>query len=365
MQKTIQAKVISPTQRKLRLLNKEYDNFQLYLNGVDWLDNLYSATKQQADKVLRNKNPKNEQPMILRNDCIRLVCKETKLTKWWIKIPVYNVHGGIYVPIVFSRKQENLIYEGKICDSELIKRGKDFYVHIVIKKEIQMRKVYNDVLAIDMGIRRIASVIQFSTRKPVFYGKELRQLRGHHFYLRKKVQSKKIKHLNRWLRKSREQRQTNYWLHKYAKQIVEQAKDTNSFIVLGDLRHIRKSGEKKGRKFRRKLNSFPFYKLSAYIKYKAETEGIEVIEVSEAYTSQTCWKCGEKGMRRQGLFKCGLCGIEDNADRNGAINIAKRGIGQALSQGLSLTKPESLAENIENRVFDATRQEPHSLQAWE
>lgn len=352
LQKTIQAKIISPTERKRKLLQKEYDGFQLYLNGVDWLDNLYSATKQQADKVLKNKNPKNEQPMILRNDCIKLVSKETKLTRWWIKIPIYNVRGGIYVPIVFSKKQENLIYEGKVCDSELVKRGKDFFVHIVIKREIQIRKVYNDVLAIDMGIRRIASVVQFSTRKPVFIGKELRHLRGHHFYLRKKVQSKKIKHLNRWLRKSKEKRQTNYWLHKYAKQIVEQTKDTNSFIVLGNLKHIRKTGKKKGRKFKRKLNSFPFYKLSAYIKYKAEAEGIEVIEVSETYTSQTCHRCGEKGIRRCGLFKC-KCGLQDNADRNGAINIAVRGIGQALSQGLSLTKPESLAYTLES-----TRQEP-------
>ena len=361
LQKTIQAKVIMPTKRKSHLLNKEYDNFQLYLNGVDWIDNLYSATKQQADKILKNKNPKNEQPMILRNDCIKLLCKETKLTRWWIKIPVHKVRGGIYLPIVFSKKQESLIYEGKICDSELVKKGKDFYVHIVIKREVQMRKVYNDVLAIDMGIRRIASVVQLSTKKPVFYGKELRRIRGHHFYLQKKVQSKKIKHLYRWLRKSNEQRQTNYWLHKYAKQIVEQAKGTNSFIVLGDLKHIREAGKKKGRKFRRKLNSFPFYKLSAYIKYKAEAEGIEVVEVSEAYTSQTCHKCGEKGIRNQGLFKCGLCGLHDNADRNGAINIAKRGLGQAQVQGLSLTKPESLAENVENKAFDATRQEPYML----
>lgn len=358
VQKTIQAKIVNPTERKKKFLQKEYDNFQLYLNGIDWDTKLYSATKQQANWKKKYKNFNNEQPMPLRNDIIKIIYKNTKLTKWWFKVPVFNVHGGIYVPIVFSKKQEKLIYECKICDSELVKKDKNFFIHIVIKKEIKIRKNYNDVLAVDMGIRRIATVLQMSNRKPIFYGKELRQIRGHYFYLQRRVQNKKIKHLHKWLKRlSKEQRITNDHLHKISKAIVEQAKQTNSFIVIGDLKHIRKNS--KGRKFDRKLNSFSFYKLSNYIKYKANCEGIEVIEVDEAYTSQLCWKCGEKGIRKQGLFKCKHCGLQDNADRNGAINIGKRGIGQALSQGLSLMQPISLAEKIKNEceLQSASRQE--------
>jgi hypothetical protein len=35
IRKTIQAKVINLTKRKSHLLNKEYDNFQLFVNGLD------------------------------------------------------------------------------------------------------------------------------------------------------------------------------------------------------------------------------------------------------------------------------------------------------------------------------------------
>jgi len=64
-----------------------------------------------------------------------------------------------------------------------------------------------------------------------------------------------------------------------------------------------------------------------YIKYKAKWDGIEVIEVSEAHTSQRCSRCGEKVKRHRDKFKCDNCGLEIDADKNGTHNIARRGIG--------------------------------------
>jgi len=70
------------------------------------------------------------------------------------------------------------------------------------------------------------------------------------------------------------------------------------------------------------------------ISYKAELVGIDIIKVREFITvggkrkgsSQTCCYCGKKGMRvYRGLFKCTSCGLEINADVNGAINHAKWG----------------------------------------
>ena len=48
------------------------------------------------------------------------------------------------------------------------------------------------------------------------------------------------------------------------------AKETNSLIAFGKLKGIRK--QDKGRKFNRKLNSSPYYKLTQYIRYKANEE---------------------------------------------------------------------------------------------
>ncbi len=37
----------------------------------------------------------------------------------------------------------------------------------------------------------------------------------------------------------------------------------------------------------------------------------------------------------QGKFVCKDCGLEDNADKNGALNIAKRALGKSISRPLS------------------------------
>jgi putative transposase len=138
-----------------------------------------------------------------------------------------------------------------------------------------------------------------------------------------------------------EKRITNDILHKISRAIVYEASRNNSLIVIGNLKGIRNQ-TRYSRGFRRKLSNFPFYKLFQFIKYKAQWLGIKVIEVPEAFTSQTCHNCNSKGLRIAGRFKCFLCGHEYNADYNGAFNIMKRGAGQVLGQGLVLTQPSEL-----------------------
>ena len=58
------------------------------------------------------------------------------------------------------------------------------------------------------------------------------------------------------------------------------------------MKGIRKRGSGEGRVFQRKLSGLPFYKFVGYLKCNAAWAGIRVIEVSEAWTSQTCHTCG-------------------------------------------------------------------------
>jgi len=70
--------------------------------------------------------------------------------------------------------------------------------------------------------------------------------------------------------------------------------------------------------------------------YKAASAGIKVIKVFEDWTSQTCRKCSQRGMRKtQGLFTCKNCG-EENADRNAAFNIAYRALGYISKVGVTV-----------------------------
>jgi transposase len=67
------------------------------------------------------------------------------------------------------------------------------------------------------------------------------------------------------------------------------------------------------------------------------------MKIFEDWTSQTCRKRNQRGMRRtQGLFVCKTCG-EENADRNAAFNIAYRALGYISKVGVTVNIPITLA----------------------
>lgn len=345
-------KVVGLTNIKESILQKEYDRFnnicqqvqQCRNNDIEpkyaWFKNKDTHACYSSDAIRIIKEPfRNlaEQPLYLRNDVSRLEKQPTKEFKHWLKIPTKQ-RKQFWVALQFAPSKEELLGKCKVCDSKITKRKNGWFAHITIEKEVILRTDYTDILGIDLGIRRVASVVQLSDGIPKYHGKEIREIRGHHFYLRKQLNRKTIRKM-----RDKEKRQIKDQLHKISRAIVNQASQTNSLIVLGDLKHIRNN--KKGRKFNRKLGSMPFSKLSQFIEYKAHWEGLQVIKVSEAYTSQTCSKCGQIGTRTNGLFRCS-CGYQDNADRNGAINIAKRGLGQASKSGASVIMPRTMGRPL-------------------
>jgi putative transposase len=332
VRKTIKAKILELRKGKEELLRKEYENFQRYLHG-DRSVSLYSATKQQAERLLKRiGKPKEgkEYPLILRKDVYRA---DTRLTPYWLKIPVYGVKGGINVPI----KTHEPITDDMVCkEAKIIKKNDEWFVYITVEKEVKERDP-KSVLAVDLGIRWIATTVNTNNTKPRFYGKELRKIKSHYFYLRRSLALKKA---YRTIKKigDKERRVTNDILHKISRAIVNEALENNAMIVLGKLKGIGKN--RKGRRFNRRLNNgFPYYRLSQFIEYKAKWLGIKVINVNERNTSKTCHRCGMKGLRVGSLFKCLNCRYQCNADYNGAANILKRAIGYMPIAGAALTQP--------------------------
>ena len=103
-------------------------------------------------------------------------------------------------------------------------------------------------------------------------------------------------------------------------------------IVVGDLTGIREKANL-GKKTNQKLHILPFEKIVHMIMYKAEEQGISVVEVPEAYTSQTCAACKllptkeyavKSNRKHRGLYICKDCHATLNADVNGAMNIGKK-----------------------------------------
>ncbi len=135
-------------------------------------------------------------------------------------------------------------------------------------------------------------------------------------------------------------------------------------LAVGNLTGIRE-GKDFGPTMNQKLHGWTHGKVREQLRWKGEEHGIEVIEVSEAYTSQTCAACGcvRKANRvERGLYRCRDCGAELNADANGALNIRRRLLeqvspaAQAKGVGGDLSAPPSLTISEDSAKLAATLQ---------
>ena len=108
--------------------------------------------------------------------------------------------------------------------------------------------------------------------------------------------------------------------HKVSRAIINFAKENNiSVIRLEQLTNIRQTA-RTSRKNEKNLHSWSFYRLSQFIEYKANLEGIKVEFVDPGYTSQTCPICLKQNKAQDRIYKC-KCGFEKHRDIVGAMNI--------------------------------------------
>lgn len=340
VEKTVVCRFQQPNKEKLEAIQEQYSNAQSYLQGEE--AELYSATKQQMDR--RAGNEDKEQPLFIRNDTFEVVKRDTELTEYWARIPVASVHGGIWIPI---QPHTEIKDDREIGDSKIVRKDYGFELHLTVKKETEMQEEYDGALGVDLGLRKLATATDVplsdtASNHTMCLGPQVENYRDKYFHLRKNARNGYVR--KRWNGKVADK--TEDLCHQISRTIVDHAQKHDLFIVIGNLKGIQEQDT--GRKMNRKLGDFPHWKLRNYIKYKAEWAGIKVVEVSEAYTSQTCSRCGEKGKRHRGNFQCCGCGYETDADKNASYNIGERGIGK-LSEASSdsegcVTQPvESIA----------------------
>ncbi|MFO7793637.1 MAG: transposase [Candidatus Nanohaloarchaea archaeon] len=320
-EKTIVCRFQQPNKEKLEAIRQEYSNAQDYLQEEEDVE-LYSATKQQMDR--RAGKEDKEQPLFIRNDTFEIAKRDTELTKYWARIPVASVHGGIWIPI---QPHTEIQEDWEIGDSKIVKQSYGFELHLTVKKEIGTQEEYDGVLGIDLGLRKLATATDvplsdIPSNQTICLGSEVENYPDKYFHLRRNCRNGYVR--KRWDGKVADR--TEDLCHQISREIVDRAKEKNLFIVIGDLEGIQ--NKDRGKRMNRTIRNFPHWKLRNYIKYKAKWEGIKVIEVSEAYTSQTCSQCGEKSSPRKGMFQCQSCGYETDRDKNASYNIGKRGIGK-------------------------------------
>jgi putative transposase len=220
-------------------LQQEYDNLQHYLQTREDRG-LYSANKQQADRYYKIIKKTTKYSLSIRNDLIRLE---------QVRIPVKSVKGGLWIGLI--KPYEPIPKDAKICECKLYKRDNRWFLDVVVQQYIPEKTEYQNVIAMDMGIKHIATSVELATNRTVFYGKDLNHVRGWYFWLRRQLGLKKaidaIKKIGH-----HERRSANDIIHKITREIVNRAIETDSLIVLGKLKGLR--NQEKEKKARRDTN---------------------------------------------------------------------------------------------------------------
>lgn len=238
-------------------------------------------------------------------------------------VSIWSVGGRLKMPFVCH----NLNYLPYIKgEADLLFRKGKFYLFQTVDVVEDDVKDVDAFLGVDFGLVSLATI----SNGKEFNSKQLETYREKRQKVRSSVQSKCTRNSKKLLKRlsGRERTHASITNHTIAKQIVQIAKEENKGIALEDLKGIRFSSLKKGKKFRSRVGKWSFNQLKNYITYKAALAGIPVVLVEPRYTSKTCHKCHHVGSRNLKVFECtnSKCKVDTiDADINAAKNISLLG----------------------------------------
>ncbi len=225
------------------------------------------------------------------------------------KIP-FVCHNRNYLPYI--KGEADLVY----------KKGKFFLMQTIDVPDEDIADV-EEFIGVDMGLIEIATLSDGTA----FNSKQLQDYREKRQKVRSSIQSKGTKGSKKLLKRLSGKERTHGTItnHTISKKIVELAKSEKKGIAIEDLKNIRFSANKKGKKFRSKVGKWSFYQLRQFLAYKCQLNGIPLVIVPPAYTSKTCSTCFSIGVRKLKQFTCNNCNSIFDADHNAAKNIALLG----------------------------------------
>jgi putative transposase len=237
-------------------------------------------------------------------------------------LTIATLDGRMKLPFKLPEHYEEYIQEGwKSCSADLCRdKKKRWWLHIVMEAEAPELTPSEQWVGVDLGIINPAT-----DSRGNFYGEpRWKTIEQKTFQHRRRLQRKGTKSAKRHLKKmsGRQQRFRRDCDHVLSRRLVDSV-GSGATLVFEDLTNIR--GKAKGsRQFRRRLHSWSFAQLQAFVSYKAEKLGIHVGFTNPRYTSQKCSECKhiERANRiSQAEFKCKGCGFACSAEINAAANI--------------------------------------------
>jgi IS605 OrfB family transposase len=235
-------------------------------------------------------------------------------------LSLYTLQGRLRVEMSMGEFQQRYFGNGKPKEAELIFRNGYWYFNLVLDLPNRPISESTALLGVDLGENVLAAI---SSGK-LFGGEKVRHERYKFLSKRRKLQSNGSQSAKQLLRKisGKEARRMKHTNHNVSKQIIQEAIKTKAgAIVLENLTNIRRR-IRAGKKMRTRLHSWAFHQLQSLIQYKAENQGLQVIYVNPAYSSQTCSQCDRLGDRNRHLFQCS-CGNRQHSDLNASRTLCR------------------------------------------
>lgn len=219
-------------------------------------------------------------------------------------------HNAAYLPYV--KGEADLVY----------KKDKFYLFQTVDVPEEDIEDV-EEFIGVDMGLLEIAALSNGQT----FSSDKLNKYREKRQKVRSSLQRKGTKGSKKVLKRLSGKERTTATIinHTISKKIVSIAIEENKGVAIEDLKGIRFSANKKGKKFRSRIGRWNFSQLRQFLTYKCLLAGIKLMIVPPAYTSKMCHNCLHIGNREGKTFTCDNCNSVFDADINAAKNIALLG----------------------------------------
>lgn len=235
-------------------------------------------------------------------------------------VSLWAIGGRLNIPFVCHNAKYLPYVKG---EGDLVTRKGKFYLFQTVEVPEEDVPDIEEFIGVDFGQTDIA----VTNDGKCYSSDELRKVRKKYSKVRASVQSKGTKGSKKLLKRlsGKERRFVSITNHTIAKQIVAQAKQQGKGIAIEDLTHIRKTAKPKSKANKTELNRWSFYQLRQFLTYKALLNGVKLVVIPPAYTSQNCHVCNHIGIRKGKHFRCENCGNIMDADINAAHNIATWG----------------------------------------
>jgi len=237
----------------------------------------------------------------------------------WVKLSSIGNKIKLFLPSKKHEHYNSFIKEGWNLKkfTRLRKVKNNYYIDVFFEKKEPDKKNNGNIKGIDIGYKKL-----IVSSDEEFIGKDFETIVN-------KITRKK--HKSKGFKRSLEERD-NY----INKCVNELDLERTKVLVVEKLKNVKKNSKKKRKirtKFMNKLQRWTYSKLLSRLRLRCEREGVLLVDVGPAYTSQTCSQCGnkDKNSRCGENFKCTTCGYSADADYNASLNILAKHLDEELT----------------------------------